>query len=88
MSGFSEPILHGLCSMGISARAVLRRFGGAAPAAAFRAIKVRFSKPVLPGQVSSVYFMYRYILCANPAHNLTRPPHIYLTDAPRRDVEN
>lgn len=47
--GMKEPIIHGLCSLGISARAVLRRFGGN-KAAAFKALKLRFASPVIPGQ--------------------------------------
>ena len=53
MSGFQRPILHGLCSLGYSARAVLNRFGGG-DANRFRDIRLRFSSPVLPGQTLRV----------------------------------
>ena len=43
------PILHGLCSFGHSCRHVLNTFGDNDPAN-FKAVKVRFSSPVLPGQ--------------------------------------
>ncbi|CAJ0571993.1 unnamed protein product, partial [Mesorhabditis spiculigera] len=49
MSGFPEPILHGLCSMGFSARHVINSFAEN-DGNRLRAIKVRFSSPVLPGQ--------------------------------------
>lgn len=40
VGGFDRPILHGLCTMGVSARLVLREFGGGDPAAV-QSIKVR-----------------------------------------------
>ena len=47
--GFKEPILHGLCSLGFATRAVLGAYGDN-DAANFKALSLRFSSPVLPGQ--------------------------------------
>jgi len=42
--GFERPILHGLCSMGISGKHVLKTFGR------YKDIKVRFAGIVYPGE--------------------------------------
>ncbi|RXW21030.1 hypothetical protein EST38_g4808 [Candolleomyces aberdarensis] len=44
IGGFDKPILHGLCSMGISAKHVLKTFGP------YKDIKVRFAGVVYPGE--------------------------------------
>ncbi|CAH0695838.1 unnamed protein product [Spodoptera exigua] len=48
-SGHKKPILHGMATLGFSARHVLAKYGGNEPSN-FKALKARFVKPVLPGQ--------------------------------------
>ncbi|CAG5125521.1 unnamed protein product [Candidula unifasciata] len=49
MGGFKSPILHGLCSFGYAVRHVMATFADN-DMSRFKSVKVRFSKPVLPGQ--------------------------------------
>jgi 3-hydroxyacyl-CoA dehydrogenase/3a,7a,12a-trihydroxy-5b-cholest-24-enoyl-CoA hydratase len=49
VGGYDRPILHGLCTLGFAARAVLKTFGGHDPAR-FQSICARFSQPVFPGE--------------------------------------
>ena len=48
-AGFSRPILHGLCTMGMAMHAVLKTVL-AYDAATVRGMRVRFTAPVLPGE--------------------------------------
>eukprot|EP00929_Paragymnodinium_shiwhaense_P014079 TRINITY_DN121960_c0_g1_i1.p1 TRINITY_DN121960_c0_g1~~TRINITY_DN121960_c0_g1_i1.p1 ORF type:complete len:298 (-),score=78.96 TRINITY_DN121960_c0_g1_i1:189-1082(-) len=49
MMGFKEPIIHGLCSLGHAARALLQMWCDNDPAK-YKSLRLRFSSPVLPGQ--------------------------------------
>ena len=49
MGGFNKPILHGLCSFGISARAIQQHFFKANPDL-MKQIAVRFTSHVFPGE--------------------------------------
>jgi acyl dehydratase len=51
-AGFPRPILHGLCTLGIAARAIAAAVD--APPWALTSISARFSAPVLPGAVLRV----------------------------------
>lgn len=48
-AGFERPILHGLASYGLVARALLRQCAGG-DATGFRALDIRFASPVFPGE--------------------------------------
>lgn len=49
MAGFPRPILHGLCTYGLTCRAVLQTYADYDPAAIL-GHDVRFSSPVFPGE--------------------------------------
>jgi len=46
-AGFPRPILHGLCTFGIAAHALIRHGGRGSE---LRSIETRFSRPVFPGE--------------------------------------
>ncbi|WP_024512878.1 MaoC/PaaZ C-terminal domain-containing protein [Bradyrhizobium sp. ARR65] len=52
-AGFPRPILHGMCTYGLTCRAVLQTYADYDPSA-FRRHRVRFSAPVFPGEIVTV----------------------------------
>ncbi len=52
-AGFPRPILHGMCTYGLTCRAVLQTYADY-DASAFRRHAVRFSAPVYPGETVTV----------------------------------
>lgn len=52
-AGFPRPILHGMCTYGVSCRAVLQTYADYDPAAIKRHA-ARFSSPVFPGETITV----------------------------------
>ena len=53
MAGFPRPILHGMCTYGITCRAVLQTYAEYDPTR-FKRHAARFSSPVFPGETISV----------------------------------
>lgn len=53
MGGQKQPIMHGLCTLGFSVRAVLQTYAANDPSL-FKAVKVRFTKPAIPGQTLKI----------------------------------
>lgn len=52
-AGFDRPILHGLCTMGLAARALITTVCDSDPGR-LSSMEVRFSKPVFPGETIRV----------------------------------
>jgi acyl dehydratase len=52
-AGFDRPILHGLCTYGVTGRALLHTLAGSDPAR-FASMSGRFSSPVVPGESLTV----------------------------------
>ncbi|MFQ3453896.1 MaoC/PaaZ C-terminal domain-containing protein [Bradyrhizobium sp. UFLA01-814] len=52
-AGFPRPILHGMCTYGLTCRAVLQTYADYDPSA-FRLHRVRFSAPVFPGETVTI----------------------------------
>jgi acyl dehydratase len=52
-AGFDRPILHGLCSFGISCRAVLECYADFDPAC-IASHQARFASPVYPGETLTI----------------------------------
>ncbi|MGY4399225.1 MaoC/PaaZ C-terminal domain-containing protein [Bradyrhizobium sp. USDA 3315] len=52
-AGFPRPILHGMCTYGLTCRAVLQSYADYDPSA-FRRHRARFSAPVFPGETITV----------------------------------
>ncbi len=52
-AGFERPILHGLCTYGVAARALLDAFAGG-DGDRLAELNVRFSRPVFPGETLQV----------------------------------
>lgn len=48
-AGYKQPILHGLCTLGVAGHALLKTVCGYDPAR-FKAMQLRFSAPVYPGE--------------------------------------
>lgn len=53
IGGFSRPIIHGLATLGVSVREVVKQYANN-DASLFKAVKCRFTKPVYPGDALKV----------------------------------
>ena len=68
MGGFERPILHGLCTYGMTGRALLHSLCGSDPAR-FKSMEGRFSKPVMPGDGLTISMWVDGGSCQFQTHN-------------------
>ncbi|MCK1312895.1 MaoC/PaaZ C-terminal domain-containing protein [Bradyrhizobium sp. 23] len=54
LAGFPRPILHGMCTYGLTCRAVLQTYADYDPSA-FHRHRARFSAPVFPGETVTIH---------------------------------
>lgn len=54
LAGHQIPIMHGLCTMGLSVKAIIKKYASN-KSELLKAVKCRFSKPVIPGQTLNVH---------------------------------
>ncbi|KAF9911242.1 hypothetical protein EC991_004466 [Linnemannia zychae] len=83
MVGLERPILHGLCTYGHSAQAILKTFGNSDPKV-FKSITGRFSAPVLPGD-TLVTKMWNVPSSSSP-HNKGQTRILFQTYAKERNL--
>lgn len=55
VAGFERPILHGLCTYGISAKQIVQKFAGG-DHTALKNIRCRFTSHVFPGETLEFKF--------------------------------
>lgn len=73
-AGFDRPILHGLCTMGITARGILSAYAPDNPDC-LKSMHVRFSRPVYPGESIEIQFFENgnavHFRCRVPERDVT-----------------
>jgi acyl dehydratase len=84
--GFSQPILHGLCTYGVTGRALLHTICGSDPAR-FGSMSGRFSRPVLPGDSLTVS-MWRHNGGETVLFQTTRPDGVVVIGRGRFQVRD
>ncbi|CAI2163673.1 2606_t:CDS:2 [Funneliformis geosporum] len=77
--GFERPILHGLCSFGYAAHAIVKHLANNDPKL-FKSISVRFTAPVYPGDTLETH-MWKV-----PGENPNETNVVFITKAKERDT--